>query len=106
MTIRTIFWDFDGTLIHKNEESFFSLKEALLLNHYTIEDCDIRAALRVALPWNTWEISYEYEAGEKWWDRLFLKLSNFYAHHSVLEVDMINSGYKKEYPIIQLLHAL
>ena len=93
--MKAIFWDFDGTLIHKNEESFSSLKEALLLNHYKIDDLDIRAALREALPWNNWEISYEYEAGKKWWDRLFSKLSSFYAQHGVLEVDLVNSAYKK-----------
>ena len=93
--MKAVFWDFDGTLVHRNDESFCSLKESLLLNHYAIEDCDIRAALREAHPWNNWETSYENETGEKWWDRLFSKLSRFYAQHGVLEVDKVNSAYKK-----------
>ena len=93
--MKAIFWDFDGTLVHKNDESFYALKEALQLNGYMIDDSDIRAALHIAHPWNHWETSYENQTGEKWWDRLFSKLSDFYKKHGVLEVNKVNSAYKK-----------
>lgn len=93
--MKAIFWDFDGTLVHRNDELFCALREALQLNDYMIEDSHIRAALHIAHPWNHWETSYEDQAGEKWWDRLFSKLSDFYEQHGVLEVDKVNSAYKK-----------
>lgn len=93
--MKAIFWDFDGTLVHRNDESFCALKEALQLNNYVIEDSDIRAALHIAHPWNHWETSYESETGEKWWDRLFSKLRCFYEQNGVLDVDKVNSAYKK-----------
>lgn len=93
--MKAIFWDFDGTLVHRNDESFCALKEALQLNGYMIEDSCIRDALHIAHPWNHWEISYEDQTGEKWWDRLFSKLSDFYEQHGVLEVERVNSAYKK-----------
>lgn len=93
--MKAIFWDFDGTLVHRNDESFCALREALQLNGYMIEDSHIRAALHIALPWNHWETSYEDQTSEKWWDRLFSKLSDFYEQYGVLEVDKVNSAYKK-----------
>lgn len=93
--MKAIFWNLDGTLVHRNDESFCSLREALQLNGYMIEDSHIRAALHVAHPWNHWETSYEDQSGEKWWDRLFSKLSVFYEQHGVLDVDKVNSIYKK-----------
>ena len=93
--MKAIFWDFDGTLVHRNNESFEALKEALLLNNYVIDDADIQAALNIAHPWNHWETSYENETGEKWWSRLFAKLDDFYDRHGVLERDKVNSLYKK-----------
>jgi len=93
--MKVIFWDFDGTLVHRNNESFEALKEALQLNNYVIEEADIQAALNIAHPWNHWETSYENETGEKWWARLFAKLSDFYEQHGVLEVDKVNDAYKK-----------
>lgn len=93
--MKAIFWDFDGTLVHRNDESFCALREALQLNGYLIEDSHIRAALHIAHPWNHWETSYEDQTGEKWWDRLFSKLSDFYEQHGVLKVDKVNSAYKK-----------
>lgn len=93
--MKAIFWDFDGTLVHRNNESFYALKEALQLNNYVIEDSEIQAALNLAHPWNHWETSYENETGEKWWDRLFSKLSGFYERYGVTEVDKVNSAYKK-----------
>lgn len=93
--MKAIFWDFDGTLVHRNNESFEALKEALLLNNYVIDDADIQAALNIAHPWNHWETSYENETGEKWWSRLFSKLSDFYEQNGVLEVDKVNNAYKK-----------
>lgn len=93
--MKAIFWDFDGTLVHRNDESFCALREALQLNGYMIDDSYIRAALHIAHPWNHWETSYEDQTGEKWWDRLFSKLSDFYEQHGVLEVDKVNGAYKK-----------
>ena len=93
--MKAIFWDFDGTLVHRNDESFCALREALQLNGYMIEDSEIRAALHIAHPWNHWETSYEDQTGEKWWDRLFSKLSDFYEQHSVSEAEKVNSAYKK-----------
>ena len=93
--MKAIFWDFDGTLVHRNNAFFEALKEALQLNNYMIEDADIQAALNIALPWNHWETSYENETGEKWWDRLFSKLDDFYKQHGVLKVDEVNNAYKK-----------
>ncbi len=93
--MKAIFWDFDGTLVHRNDESFCALREALQLNGYMIEDSHIRAALHIAHPWNHWDTSYEDQTGEKWWDRLFSKLNDFYEQHGVLEVDKVNSAYKK-----------
>jgi len=93
--MKAIFWDFDGTLVHRNNESFCALKEALQMHNYIIEDSDIQAALNIAHPWNHWETSYENETGEKWWDRLFSKLSDFYKQHGVIEIDKVNSAYKK-----------
>lgn len=93
--MKAIFWDFDGTLVHRNDESFCALREALQLNGYRIEDPHIRAALHIAHPWNHWETSYEDQTGEKWWDRLFAKLRDFYEQHNVLEVEKVNSAYKK-----------
>ena len=68
--MKVIFWDFDGTLVHRNEAFFESLKDALQSNGYTVDDADIRAAINIALPWSHWETSYENETGEKWWSRL------------------------------------
>lgn len=93
--MKAIFWDFDGTLVHRNDESFCALREALQLNDYTIEDSHIRAALHIAHPWNHWETSYEDQTGEKWWDRLFSKLSDFYKQHNVQEFEKVNNAYKK-----------
>ena len=93
--MKAIFWDFDGTLVHRNDESFCALREALQLNGYMIEDSHIRAALHIAHPWNHWETSYEDKTGEKWWDRLFSKLSDFYEQHGVSEFEKVNSAYKK-----------
>ena len=87
--MKAIFWDFDGTLVHRNNESFYALKEALQLNNYVIEDSEIQAALNWAHPWNHWETSYENETGEKWWNRLFSKLSGFYERYGVTEVDKV-----------------
>ena len=93
--MKAIFWDFDGTLVHRNDESFCALREALQLNGYMIDDSYIRAALHIAHPWNHWETTYEDKTGEKWGDRLFSKLSDFYEQHGVLEVDKVNGAYKK-----------
>lgn len=93
--MKVIFWDFDGTLVHRNDESFCALKEALRLNGCEIEDSCIRAALHIAHPWNHWETTYQDQTGGKWWDRLFSKLADFYEQQGVLKVDKVNSAYKK-----------
>lgn len=93
--MKTIFWDFDGTIVHKNDAFFHSLKEALWMGHYAIDDSEVRAQLQAAYSWNNWETTYENETGEKWWDCLFSKLNSLYAQHDILEVDKINKTFKE-----------
>lgn len=85
--MKSIFWDFDGTLIHPNESFFCSLKEALTLHQYTVDDNSIRRILHAACSWHNPEIIYKDAVKEKWWEQLFSRFEDFYDANAVAKAD-------------------
>ena len=55
---KTVFWDFDGTLVHPNEAFFSSLSDALNRYNYVIESCIIKDFLSVTLSWHRYQRDY------------------------------------------------
>ena len=93
--MKALFWDFDGTLIHPNQSSFCSLKEALAQCHHDVSNDDIKEALRASLSWNNWEVSYEDCTGDGWWAQLFHDLTPFYKRHTITDYETVNTLFKK-----------
>lgn len=85
--MKAILWDFDGTLIHPNESFFFSLKEALALHQYAVDDNSIRRILQATCSWHNPEIIYKDAVNEKWWEQLFSRFEDFYNTHTVAKAD-------------------
>ena len=78
-----IFWDFDGTLVKKNQSFYVSLSHAL-------EDCSIPADpqcfkdfLKRSCSWYFPETGYPQQVGDLWWDMLLQKLKKFLEEHGV-----------------------
>ena len=94
---KTIFWDFDGTLIHPNESFLDSIQIALKSCGYDVNASDIRDFLRRVCSWNTPEIEYTDRTGQKWWDSLFHQLDTFYRNLGVSgsDKDKLNELFKK-----------
>jgi putative hydrolase of the HAD superfamily len=69
---KTIFWDFDGTLVYSESVGSKSLYKSISA---TARDCaveleEIRKHMRTGFTWHTPERDYLESTGGLWWDRL------------------------------------
>jgi len=75
---KALFWDFDGTLVYPDKKWSPALFYALQKNQCEISIEKIRQYLQSCYTWNTPEISYLENTGQKWWDKFFTNLETFY----------------------------
>lgn len=78
-----IFWDFDGTLVHKNQSFLESLKKALQEQDCKIEEGSCISFLKSACSWNHPQESYVDLTGEKWWKNLLEKTEQFLSQNLI-----------------------
>ena len=83
MENKVIFWDFDGTLVYKNQSFFDSLTVAIADAGYEIQETACRDFLHLACSWNHPQDSYEGRTGELWWEDLLAKTEKFLLEQAV-----------------------
>lgn len=81
---KTVFWDFDGTLVETNQSFFEALNGALTEQGYGIDKAIIKDFLGEACTWNVPEQSYLHATGELWWKKLLDKVRVFCERNGVL----------------------
>ena len=88
---KAIFWDFDGTLVHGTGYLVKNiLYDALTKLGYDIDIEKVRYHLShksKGYTWDTPEISYTDDIGQKWWDKLFGHFDLLYENYNVSKED-------------------
>lgn len=83
--MRTLFWDFDGTLVHSDHLWSTSVYNALRSvdenTHVTF--LDIRGHMAHGFTWQTPERDYRHLLGEAWWDFMLAHIENSYRASGV-----------------------
>ncbi len=95
---KALFWDFDGTLIYKDETFLKALHAALMHCRYDISAQEIRAHLHIICSWYTPQTAYADKTGPLWWDAFFGNLLPFYQRYEVKAADIkkINLLFKEQ----------
>lgn len=83
----TVFWDFDGTLVHSNSlwsNSVYSALREFDCNT-TVRFSDIRKCMAFGFTWHTPNEDYSNMIYSKWWDFMVKKIRNDYISLGVDE---------------------
>ena len=95
---KALFWDFDGTLVYPDKKWSPALFYALQKNQCEIAIEEISQHLKSCYTWNTPEISFPENTGQKWWDKFFVNLETFYNRNKLSEekIKKVNSDFRNK----------